>query len=80
MKENATSLESAQGHVRHMISNAWKELTEECLSPHPFSPTFVEASLNAARMVQVMYSYDKDQHLRALEQHITSLLKESLPM
>ncbi|KAJ8622295.1 hypothetical protein MRB53_030824 [Persea americana] len=80
LKENATSsLESARRHVRHMISNAWKELNKECLSPYPFSPTFIEASLNTSRMVQVMYSYGNDQRLPALEQHITSLLKESIP-
>nr|AFQ20808.1 S-(+)-linalool synthase [Cinnamomum osmophloeum] len=80
LKENATSsLESARRHVRHMISNAWKELNKECLSPYPFSPTFIEASLNTTRMVQVMYSYDNDQRLPALEQHIASLFKESIP-
>lgn len=81
MKEQETSsLESARQHVRRMISNAWKELNKECLSPNPFSQSFVNASLNTARMVQVMYSYDKDQRLPVLEQCISSLLKESIPL
>lgn len=80
MKEQGTtSLESARLHVRQMISNAWKELNEECLSPNPFSPSFVNASLNTARMVQVMYNYDKDQRLPELEQSISSVLEESIP-
>ncbi|RWR93550.1 S-+-linalool synthase [Cinnamomum micranthum f. kanehirae] len=80
MKENVASLESTQRHVRHLISNAWKELNKESLSPYPFSQTFVQASLNTARMVQVMYSYNKDQRLPMLEQHIISLLKERIPL
>ncbi|RWR97874.1 S-+-linalool synthase [Cinnamomum micranthum f. kanehirae] len=80
MKEHGTSLESARQHVRQMISNAWKGLNKECLSPNPFSQSFVNASLNTARMVQVMYSYDKDQRLPVLEEFISTLLKESIPL
>ncbi|XP_077243409.1 (3S,6E)-nerolidol synthase 1-like [Tasmannia lanceolata] len=82
MKENesSASLENAREEVKYMISNAWKKLNEECLCSNQFSPCFKEASLNAARMIEVMYSYDHNQRLPALEQLINSLLNGSIPL
>ncbi|XP_077223791.1 (3S,6E)-nerolidol synthase 1-like [Tasmannia lanceolata] len=81
MKEHGSSfsLENACEEVENMISNAWKKLNEECLCSNQFSPSFKEGSLNIARMVEVMYSYDQNQRLPALEQLINSLLNESIP-
>ncbi|XP_077243410.1 (3S,6E)-nerolidol synthase 1-like [Tasmannia lanceolata] len=82
MKENGSSasLENAREEVKYMISNAWKKLNEECLCSNQFSPCFKEASLSAARMIEVMYSYDHNQRLPALEQLINSLLNGSIPL
>ncbi|KAM7255338.1 hypothetical protein ACFE04_020579 [Oxalis oulophora] len=74
MKENiGTSKEdAAKSRVTHMIRDAWKQLNKECLSPNPFSTKFIEASLNLARMVPLMYSYDDKHHLPNLDKYINS--------
>ncbi|KAK9265998.1 hypothetical protein L1049_012498 [Liquidambar formosana] len=64
MKDNeGSSVESARDHITQMISDSWKCLNKECLSPNPFSASFTRASLNAARMVPLMYNYDDDHSL-----------------
>ncbi|KAF8409453.1 hypothetical protein HHK36_005529 [Tetracentron sinense] len=81
MKEHGgCSVESAREHVEGMISDTWKRLNKESLSPNPFSPSFTKGSLNVARVVPVMYSYDHDQNLPLLEEYITSLLHESIAL
>ncbi|XP_057961498.1 (3S,6E)-nerolidol synthase 1-like isoform X2 [Malania oleifera] len=74
MEYPEASVESAKEHVIYMISEMWKRLNKECLSPHPFSTSFVQASLNLARMVPLMYSYDDNQCLPRLEEHMKSIL------
>ncbi|KAK0602353.1 hypothetical protein LWI29_032564 [Acer saccharum] len=78
MKEHQDSTaEDARKHAVSKISDAWKGLNKECLSPNPFSTSFTRASLNLARMVPLMYGYDDNQRLPILEQYIKSLLHES---
>ncbi|XP_077242145.1 (3S,6E)-nerolidol synthase 1-like [Tasmannia lanceolata] len=81
MKEHgsSTSFENAREEVKYMISNAWKKLNEECLFSNQFSPCFKQASLNAARVVEMMYSFDHNQRQPDLELLINSLLNESIP-
>ncbi|CAK9141037.1 unnamed protein product [Ilex paraguariensis] len=75
MKEHqSSSVETAREHVINKISDAWKSLNKECLSPNPFSATFKKASLNLARMVPLMYNYDDNHQLPGLEELATSLL------
>ncbi|XP_017979007.1 PREDICTED: (3S,6E)-nerolidol synthase 1-like [Theobroma cacao] len=81
MKEHqGVEVESARKHVTHMISNAWKRLNHECLSRNPFSLPFARASLNIARLVPLMFSYDENQCLPGLEEYVKSLLYERVPM
>ncbi|KAF9672220.1 hypothetical protein SADUNF_Sadunf11G0018000 [Salix dunnii] len=80
-KENeGSSCEDARNQVLHMISDAWKQLNQECLSPSPFSATFSKASLNIARMVPLMYNYDDNHRLPNLEEHMKSLLYENVSL
>ncbi|RVW86365.1 putative terpene synthase 13 [Vitis vinifera] len=80
LKEHrGSSVENARQIVAHMISDMWKHLNKECLSPNPFSTSFTKGSLNIARMVPLMYSYDDQQCLPGLEEHMKSLLLENLP-
>ncbi|KAL7212018.1 hypothetical protein ACSBR2_014805 [Camellia fascicularis] len=80
MKENnCSSVDAARKQVIHMISQAWKSLNKECLSPNPFSPTFTKGSLNIARMVPLMYSYDDKQNLPVLEEYMKSMFYDKLP-
>ncbi|KAF2305023.1 hypothetical protein GH714_001122 [Hevea brasiliensis] len=75
MKEyKGCSVETARKQVTQMISDAWKQLNQECLFPKSFSSTFSKACLNLARMVPLMYSYDDNQRLPVLEHHVKSLL------
>ena len=78
-EHQGSSVENAQRHVNKMISNAWKCLNKDCLKPNPFPPSFIKASLNAARMVPLMYSYDDKLCLPSLEEHMKSLIFESTP-
>nr|QNV48476.1 linalool synthase [Ficus carica] len=77
-----SSIEEAQENIIERISDAWKCLSKECLvSPNrPLPATFVKASLNLARIVPLMYSYDDNQRLPILEQLMKSMFYESVPM
>lgn len=75
MKENPhCSTYNAREHVRQMISRTWEILNKECFSRRTFSPYLVEASLNTARMVGVMYDYNGEQKLPMLEEYMKLLL------
>ena len=75
MKEKPdTSIENARCHVMDTISETWKCLDKECLSPNPFSTCFTKGCLNAARIIHLMYSYDDNQCLPSLEKHMKSLV------
>ncbi|XP_074270104.1 (3S,6E)-nerolidol synthase 1-like [Silene latifolia] len=73
-EHKGSSTESARKHVHTMISDAWKCLNETCQSSSQFSAYFKEAALNSARMIPVMYNYDKSHQLPSLEKHMKSLL------
>uniref|UniRef100_A0ACD5TBX7 Uncharacterized protein n=1 Tax=Avena sativa TaxID=4498 RepID=A0ACD5TBX7_AVESA len=66
----------AEEHMMGMIAGEWEDLNRECFSRtnSSMSPSFVGASLNFARMVGVMYGYNNDQRLPALEDYTRMLL------
>jgi hypothetical protein len=72
------SVKESREKVVGMISDAWKQLNKECLSPNPFPATFTKASLNLARLVPLFYSYDNNHCLPSLEEHMKSMLYESV--
>ncbi|XP_072977216.1 S-(+)-linalool synthase, chloroplastic-like isoform X2 [Typha angustifolia] len=75
MKENPQcSVDDAREHVMDLISKTWEALNKECFSSRLFSPDFIQASLNSARMVRPLYSYDDQQKLPMLEEYIKLLL------
>ncbi|CAI9756541.1 unnamed protein product [Fraxinus pennsylvanica] len=77
VKENpGSTIEIAREHVVDIISSEWKRLNKECLhlNQNSASSSFTKASLNLARMVPLMYSYDDDQQLPVLEEFINSTL------
>ncbi|XP_042481312.1 (3S,6E)-nerolidol synthase 1-like [Macadamia integrifolia] len=73
-QEEGGSFQSPQDQVFCMISDSWKKLNRECLSKNHFSPTFKRASLNIARIVPLIYSYNDNQSLPTLVEYINSLL------
>ncbi|XP_073010336.1 (3S,6E)-nerolidol synthase 1 isoform X2 [Typha latifolia] len=75
MKENPQcSVDDAREHVMDLISKTWEALNKECFSSRLFSPDFIQASLNSARMARVAYSYDDQQRLPMLEEYVKLLL------
>ncbi|XP_022927129.1 uncharacterized protein LOC111434068 [Cucurbita moschata] len=80
MKENpGISVDSARKRISHVISDAWKRLNQESLfSPNPYPPTFIQASLNIARFVPLLYGYDENQDLPTLEKLVKFVLYESI--
>ncbi|XP_062013362.1 (3S,6E)-nerolidol synthase 1 [Rosa rugosa] len=74
------SIEEAREKTVNMISDEWKKLNRELLSPNPFPATFTSASLNLARMVPLMYNYDGNQCLPSLKEYMKSMLYETVSM
>ncbi|KAJ1277605.1 hypothetical protein BS78_04G016600 [Paspalum vaginatum] len=64
----------AEAHMRSLIAREWEELNRECFCKKTFSSSIRQVCLNAARMISVMYSYDKEQRLVALEEYARMLL------
>jgi (3S)-linalool synthase len=75
MENPSCTQADAEEHMRGLIAREWEELNRECFSRRTFSSRFVLACLNIARMVSVMYSYDKqEQRLLVLEDYARTLL------
>ncbi|XP_060199560.1 (3S,6E)-nerolidol synthase 1-like [Lycium barbarum] len=75
------STELAREHVAKLIEDEWKKLNKEHLRfMSRSSGSFSKASLNFARMVPLMYSYDDNQSLPALQEYINSMLYDDLSM
>ena len=74
MENRSCTPEDAEAHMRRLIAREWEELNRECFSRRTFSGSFAQACFNAARMVSVMYSYDKEQKLPVLEDYMRMLL------
>uniref|UniRef100_A0A453N0V8 Uncharacterized protein n=1 Tax=Aegilops tauschii subsp. strangulata TaxID=200361 RepID=A0A453N0V8_AEGTS len=66
----------AEKHMLDMIAGEWEDLNRECFSQtkSTLPPSFMGASLNFARMVSIMYGYDDEQKLPALEDYTRMLL------
>lgn len=67
----------AREHVVNMISDTWKCLNKECLSPTPFSSKLRKAAINTASMVPLMYNYGDDSSLPMLNDYAKAMLFKS---
>ncbi|KAI3742977.1 hypothetical protein L1987_60678 [Smallanthus sonchifolius] len=74
MEHENCSTKTAREYLKRMISDAWKCLNKECLSPNPFSENFLKGSINLARLVPSMYNYNENKSFDLLEEHIRSIL------
>ncbi|EES04392.1 hypothetical protein BDA96_04G021700 [Sorghum bicolor] len=63
-----------EAHMRNLIAREWEELNRECLCKRTFSSNLTQTCLNAARMISVMYSYNKEQRLLVLEDYARMLI------
>ncbi|KDP42341.1 hypothetical protein JCGZ_02814 [Jatropha curcas] len=73
-----SSFQEAKKHSMEMISDAWKELNKQCLSPNPFSPSFIRAALNCARLASLIYGFNDNHNLPRLQENIKSLIFERI--
>ncbi|KAM7486342.1 hypothetical protein LguiA_002351 [Lonicera macranthoides] len=78
-EHQGSSVDVARQEVIKKIMEAWRRLNKECLLPNPFSRTFTKASLNLARMVPLMYSYDENHDLPDLEEHAQGNADPTVP-
>ncbi|XP_059292843.1 (3S,6E)-nerolidol synthase 1-like [Lycium ferocissimum] len=72
-EQQGLTYEDARQHVLDMVSNAWKDVNKQCLTPSAIPLSFQKACLNVARMVPMMYIYDENHCLPVLEKHIKSI-------
>lgn len=60
----------AEEHMHSLITMEWEELNRECFKRRGFSSSFRQACLDTARMVSIMYGYNKEQRLPLLEDYL----------
>ncbi|MED6110806.1 hypothetical protein PIB30_046284 [Stylosanthes scabra] len=77
MEKKRLSRKEARDQVMNLINDAWKRLNQECLFERTFPAAFRKASLNLARMVPLMYTYDNNHSLPKLEQQVKSLIYQN---
>ena len=69
------SYQQTREHVADMIEREWKRLNKECFNLNNYSIRPIqEVSLNLARMVPLMYSYDDNQRLPVLAEYMNLML------
>ncbi|XP_031126388.1 probable terpene synthase 4 [Ipomoea triloba] len=74
IKENqGVSLSDGKQHVINMVSEQWKLLNKQCLSPTSIPASFRKACLNITRMVPMMYNYSDTHCLPILQKQIMSM-------
>ncbi|XP_066317766.1 terpene synthase 2, chloroplastic-like isoform X2 [Miscanthus floridulus] len=74
MENLGCSPSDAEAHMHSLIAREWEELNRECLCTRTFSSNFTLVCLNTARMISVMYSYNKEQRLLVLEDYARMLI------
>ncbi|KAL1289381.1 hypothetical protein HN51_057666 [Arachis hypogaea] len=77
MEDKGLARKEAREEVMNMINDAWKRLNQECFFESTFPKPFTKASLNLARMVPLMYTYDNHHSLPMLEPQVKSLLYDN---
>ncbi|XP_019171834.1 PREDICTED: (3S,6E)-nerolidol synthase 1-like isoform X2 [Ipomoea nil] len=74
VKENqGVSLSDGRQRVMNMVSEQWKLLNKQCLSPTPIPTFFRKTCLNVARMVPMMYNYSDTHYLPVLHKQIMTM-------
>uniref|UniRef100_A0A804PDV5 Uncharacterized protein n=1 Tax=Zea mays TaxID=4577 RepID=A0A804PDV5_MAIZE len=74
MENPSRSPGEAEAHMRGLIAREWVELNRECFCRRTFPSDIAQVCLNTARMVSVMYSYNKEQRLLVLEDYAAMML------
>ena len=81
-QHSATTKEVAFVEFNKRISNAWKDINQECLHPTAVTMALLERVLNLARIINLVYE-DEDGYTHAkirVKNFVTALLIESVPI
>ncbi|KAM7493650.1 hypothetical protein LguiB_028259 [Lonicera macranthoides] len=82
MKQHTATKEVAFVEFNKRISNAWKDMNQECLHPTAVPMALLERVLNLARVINILYK-DEDGFTHAktrVKNFVTALLIESVPI
>ena len=82
MKQCGATEEEAVNELRKDVSNAWKDINEECLYPTTVPLPLLVRVLNLARVMDVIYK-DEDGYTRVgivLKDFVASLLINPVPL
>ncbi|KAM7486312.1 hypothetical protein LguiA_002321 [Lonicera macranthoides] len=82
MKQHSVTKEEAYVEFNKRITNAWKDMNQECLGPTAMLMSLLERVLNLARVINLLYK-DEDGYTNAktrVKNFITSLLIECVPI
>ena len=74
MENPSRSPGEAEAHMRGLIAREWEVLNRECFCRRTFPSDLAQVCLNTARMVSVIYSYNKEQRLPVLEDYAAMML------
>lgn len=82
MKQYGASEEEAIEELKKQLTDAWKDINEECLNPTPVPKPLVARILNYARVIAVLYK-DVDGYTNApiaLKDSVASVLVDPVPI
>ncbi|XP_015965435.1 probable terpene synthase 2 [Arachis duranensis] len=82
MKEHGVSREEAIQESQKRVTDAWKDINEECLRPTQIPMPFLVRVVNLARYMAVMYK-DENSYTHAggvMKEHIEALLVDLVPI
>ncbi|KAL4619172.1 hypothetical protein ACB092_06G060600 [Castanea dentata] len=82
MAQYGATEEDAINELRKEVTNAWKDINEECLYPTIVSKPIIMSILNLTRVMDVVYK-DEDGYTNAgivLKDFVTSLLIDPVPL
>lgn len=83
MNETGASEEDAREYIRSLISDTWKKMNEEVVAANsPFSQTFIDTTMNLARMAQCIYLHGDGHGVedRLTKDAILSLFIDPIPL
>ncbi|PKI67631.1 hypothetical protein CRG98_011844 [Punica granatum] len=82
MKQHGAAERETERELQKMISDAWKDINEECLRPTPFPIPILTRILNFARVIEVLYK-GKDRYTDLqtdMKDYVAALLVDPIPL
>ena len=82
MKQHGATEEEACNEFRKQVSNAWKDINEDCLRPTVLPMPLLMRILNLTRVIDVIYKYEDGYTHSAvvLKDFVASLLINPVPI